>query len=311
MPKISRIIRSWSRPNRNWINSFDTLTRQTQFFIKPKIFTPPLSCVCREESPTFTQTIQRTKPVWTCNSCDHHVSLTQNSYLYRKDFSFKTQISLLYGFYLNWDTISVAQDLGICQKTVQKYFRFYRGCIDHFMENHFYPNLMFEVEGGVVYWDESSLGRKWLMNRGIYRQPNWVLGGDQVQTGKLLLKYIPRRTASVMQPIIINHSYYGTTHYTDCHRGYLGLNNHGLFHFNVNHAQGFVNHNNPEFSTNAIEGVWRHLKTFIGKFNGFRLQDINLFLNHFCFCWNYKNESRFWYFLKAISKAQSHVPFYL
>ncbi|KCZ80666.1 hypothetical protein H312_01922 [Anncaliia algerae PRA339] len=113
------------------------------------------------------------------------------------------------------------------------------------------PNLIVEI-------DESKFGKR-KYNKGHRVEGVWVLGLVE-RSEKRKIIYIPLadRKKETLIKIIRRFVLPGSTIYTDCWKGYLGLNEY-FNHLTVNHSVSFVDENTG-VHTNTIEGNWSLMK---------------------------------------------------
>ena len=74
---------------------------------------------------------------------------------------------------------------------------------------------------------------------------------------------------------------------SDCLKSYSNLKKNGYIHQTVNHSKEFVNKDG--FSTNKMEGHWRHMKVSLPVF-GMRKENYSSFLAEFI--WQHVNKDK-------------------
>ncbi|KAG0435650.1 hypothetical protein DMUE_4618, partial [Dictyocoela muelleri] len=79
---------------------------------------------------------------------------------------------------------------------------------------------------------------------------------------RIIFVPVENRNSETLLEIISKYVDKESIIYTDCWRGYSGLNNRRFRHFTVNHSKEFVNIDNG-VHTNTIEGNWSALKSSI------------------------------------------------
>ena len=85
-----------------------------------------------------------------------------------------------------------------------------------------------------------------------------------------------------MHQLITQHSEQGATHVTDGWAAYLGLSNHGYYHWTVNHSEGFVDPYHG-YHTNTIEGLWALIRGDLRTSRGIPANKLQLHLDVFAF----------------------------
>ena len=277
-------------PNDDWIYQLkEQPLRQAQFLVRYKLAKAPQceQCLshCALRSLQVEWLINRNKlPFrWYCSSLDCNTSYAflHGSYLNGRRLSIFKHIQLLYKFYLKRNAKAAAKELSVGHDTVKEYFDFFRRCINHYMQNHFYPNFQFTNDFAIE-WDEAALSAKQKHNRGRYREPVWVLGGVQRTTNYILLKQVNLRNQPTVHGIMCAHSEFGATHITDGWGGYFGLNNYGYSHWTVNHSEGFVDPYHG-YHTNTIEGLWALIRGDLRGLRGIKADKLQLHLDVFAF----------------------------
>jgi len=103
--------------------------------------------------------------------------------------------------------------------------------------------------------DESKFGKR-KYHRGHRVEGAWVFGGYERGSGKVFMFVVEDRTAKTLTEMIERFIKPGTTIYSDCWKGYVGLDDHPDYeHLQVNHS---IHFKDPETGvhTNAIESSW-------------------------------------------------------
>ena len=114
-------------------------------------------------------------------------------------------------------------------------------------------------ENTIVEIDESKFGKR-KHNRGHSVEGVWVLGmTEKTSKRRIMLVVVPCRTKEQLSAFIRRYVHPGSIVYTDCWRGYIGIETVVNAHCTVNHSRWFKD---PETGvhTNTIEGNWAALK---------------------------------------------------
>lgn len=160
--------------------------------------------------------------------------------------------------------------------------------------------------GHVVQIDESVVTKR-KYNVGRLVPEKWVLGLYDVTVKRGYIVFIPDRSAQTLQRIIAEHVLPGTEIWTDCWRGYMGLQNldgvSPYVHKTVNHSQHFVD---PQTGvcTNYIEGHWACLKQFIRRLGAMQSPFIPKYIDQFMW-WEVYGDTpsiRFRHFIQQITE---------
>ena len=138
------------------------------------------------------------------------------------------------------------------------------------------------------------------------------LGGKCRQTKECFLEICKDglRNKKVLHEIIKRRVHEGTTVYTDCWKGYIGLETMNfdweMGRTTVNHSKIFVNPDNKKCYTNGIEGKWREVKRQLPSSGRYRLKEY-LPIH----CWisdcNRFGEDRFWSLMKILREKQEDI----
>ena len=225
---------------------------------------------------------------WRCSNpyCHQSLPFLHGSYLENTKLPLGKHILLIYKYYLGRNAKETSKELRIAHSTAKMWFSYFRRCASHYMQNDFYPSFQFNIQYAIQ-WDEAAFAKKQKHHRGNVgaigrRQPKWVLGGVQQETGFVALKYVQRRDAANLQAFISAVSPIGATIITDSWGGYLGLDLLGYLHWNVNHEEGFVNPLTG-YHTNCIEGLWMLVRSNLRKYKGIKAEHLQTFLDEFAF----------------------------
>lgn len=281
-----------TQPHDAWIFELTSKPQAVaQFLYRHRIVSPPIcptpfcNTLCVPSPITNQRELSRHRlPYkWVCPQvgCNGQHSFLFGSYLYNTKLSIQQHIGMLYKFYLGRNAKQSAQELNMQHRTVIVWFDYFRRNLNHWMQNHFYPNFQFSNQFAIQ-WDEASFAKKQRYHRGHRREPNWVVGGVQQETGLVALKFVQGRERDTLLPLITALCEFGATQITDGWRGYLGLDLLGFTHWNVNHSEGFVDPLTGHH-TNTIEGIWSLARGDLRRFRGIQRPKLQSFLDEFAF----------------------------
>ena len=113
-----------------------------------------------------------------------------------------------------------------------------------------------------------------------------VLMGIKKRRGKVIIKKIENASAESLIPIIEKNVSKNTTIYTDGWSSYRAIDKNKYTHKTVNHTKEFVNKEDRTIHTNAIENVWRNVRSYFKVYNRVK-KNFNLFLQEVIFRINY------------------------
>lgn len=215
--------------------------------------------------------------------CNKRVSIFQNTIFEHSKISVG-KICIILATHVCFGRISAKSlsiHLDVNLKTVYKYIKICEIIVARWVKDRECEKL--GGEGKIVQVDETKIGiRKF--QKGRYIGGVWLFGGVEVGTNKTFFIPVKRRDFHTLSSIIKKRVKMSTTIYSDCWRGYSGLNNINYKHKTVNHRKGFVNHVNGTNTQKKkkIERVWRSLKDSIGRV-GVNKHNLNRRISKFVF----------------------------
>ena len=285
--------------------------RQCQFLIANNLVRPPACPICNGETTPVSEPRNKIPYKWKCidSSCNGSCRFLSNSYLSRYKISLFKHIQLLYKFYRKRDAQQCHEETGIGYGTCKGWFRWYRKCISKYMTDYYYPQFTFDVDM-IIEGDEAALSAKQKHHRGRYREPVWVFGAVQRDSNVCMLKVIEKKNAPTLHSLITSVTVAGAVIITDGWRGYLGLSNHGLFHWTCDHSSHFVNPYHGHH-TNTIESLWALIRGDLRASCGIKASDLQQHLDVWAFRRNMTvtNDDGLWIAMCcAIGAIQDLVP---
>lgn len=121
------------------------------------------------------------------------------------------------------------------------------------------PTIKLGGDRHVVQMDESVI-TKAKFNVGRVVPQRWIFGIIDTTTHKGILRFVDKRDAETLIPIIQNHVVAGSQVWSDCWAAYRSLSQLGYDHRTVNHSEEFVAADGT--CTNAVESYWAKLKRY-------------------------------------------------
>ncbi len=113
--------------------------------------------------------------------------------------------------------------------------------------------------GVIVEIYESKFGKR-KYNRGHKVDGVWVVGlVERIEKRLIVLSKVKNRKKKTLINLIKKHVLPGSIIYTNCWKGYIGLEAHGYVHKTVNHSLHFK-YPVTGIHTNTIEGNWTAMK---------------------------------------------------
>lgn len=229
------------------------------------------SCPSCGSSMRLSAQKDRTRLKWECykRTCrqpgiKRKIGFTVDTF-FERSTSERKKIFLLAHYY--------ACELGM-QKTWTQLVRLEENCISQWCQYFrdvicdYYngQNVMLGGLGSCVQIDESLFVKR-KYNRGRPVREGWVFGMIEEGTKRVVVKFVAKRDAATLIPIIQQHVRVGTTIKSDEWRAYGSLGNLGYTHLTVNHSVNFVDPQSGAH-TQAIESLWSHLKRRLRRYVG-------------------------------------------
>ena len=199
-------------PNDDWLYQMrNSLQRQCQFLVTTNLAKPPSCRRCNGPCEVYFSSTRREiardgiLPYrWkrTNEDCKKDYHFLDGSFIPNQlHMDLFKHIQMIYKFYCKRTATQAAKEMNIHPETVKKWFRYYRNCISHWMQNHFYPYFQFDVDVAIEF-DEAKLSAKQKFHKGRSYDPVWVLGGIQGRLGYVVLKVVDNRNGPLLQSII-------------------------------------------------------------------------------------------------------------
>ena len=135
--------------------------------------------------------------------------------------------------------------------------------------------------GHIVEIDESLMVKRKYNRVGLRQQHQELVFGMYDRTsGKEWIKFVPRRDADTLLPIIQEFAHPGSTVYSDGWNAYNDIANLGYVHGRVIHQENFVD---PVTGvhTQGVEAYWSRVKQKIKAVYGSRLPLVQSYLDEF------------------------------
>ena len=135
--------------------------------------------------------------------------------------------------------------------------------------------------GHIVEIDESLMVKRKYNHGGLHQQhQEWVFGMYDRTSGRGWIKFVPRRDADTLLPIIQEFVHPGSTVYSDGWNAYNNIANLGYVHGRVIHEENFVD---PVTGvhTQGVEAYWSRAKQKIKAVYGSRLPLVPSYLDEF------------------------------
>ncbi|MFH0955474.1 MAG: IS1595 family transposase [Candidatus Micrarchaeota archaeon] len=209
------------------------------------------------------------KRVW-CGKCRTKYSLKK----------LRTDLRVLYYFYLEVSARKCARELSLNYKTVSSRYSEYREAIVQFTLQEF-KKLHGKVEA-----DESYFGGKRKGNRGRGAFNKQAVFGVLERNGRVYTAVVDNVSAKTLFEHIKKTTRKGSVFYTDDFKSYKDLKQYGK-HSRIKHSKAFGRGHNH---INGIEGFWSYAKERFHKYHGINKQNYLAYIKEMEFRFNYRNE---------------------
>ena len=209
-----------------------------------------------------------------CKHCSKRYSIIQ----------LKTDMLVLYYFYLEISARKTAKELELNYKTIQERFMQFRKDIAVYCNNEA-KKLNGELE-----LDESYFGGKRKGKRGRGANNKAIVFGILERKGRVHVVVVENVQAKTLMEKIKQKTEKGSVFHTDTFKSYNDLQQYGK-HNKINHQKEFAtNHFNH---INGIEGFWSYAKERFHKYHGINKQNYPLYLKEMEFRYNNRNSNLF------------------
>ena len=195
----------------------------------------------------------------------------------------KTDLEVLYFFYVELSARKAAKELGISYNSVSRRYIQFRKYIA------LYSDFEMRKLKGELEIDESYFGgkRKGKRGRGAFNKA--IVFGILERNGKVSITVVTDTTAKTLMDEISEKTEKGSVFFTDCFKSYKSLKQFGK-HLKVNHQKTFGKGHNH---INGLEGFWSYAKERFMKYHGINNRNYPLYLKEMEFRYNHRNEDVF------------------
>jgi len=226
-----------------------------------------------------------------CKYCNRYYSLQK----------LRTDMIVLYYFYLEISAKKTANELEIDYQTVQSRFMQFRKAIAD------YCNQEAKKLNGELELDESYFGGKRKGNRGRGANNKAIVFGILERKGKVHTVIVENVSKETLMEAIKSKTKKGSVFYTDGFKSYADLKQYG--------KHNVMKHENDEFAKeknhiNGIEGFWSFAKERFHKYHGIDKQNYPLYLKEMEFRFNHRNESIYKLLIDICVRRQFSADFH-
>lgn len=219
-----------------------------------------------------------------CGTSDHSVSVAKDTWFDQSRIPPDSVMLLTYAFTADLTYQQARRECSIrggelSDKTICDRYTMCRDVCITAIEKRHTPQERIGGAGHVVEIDECKIGRR-KYHRGRLVEGTWIVGMIDLN-GEFRIEVCPenKRDRMTLATIIEKHVQPNTVIYTDCWKGYNGLNDRGYEHLTVNHSLHF---RDPDTwcDTQKIEAQWRPLRRRLSR-GGIRQEDLAAHLCEF------------------------------
>jgi transposase len=207
-----------------------------------------------------------------CKICEKYYSLSK----------LKSDLIILYYFYLEISARRTAIELELNYKTVQNKFTSFRKSIANYCDSQA------KKLNGKLELDESYFGGKRKGNRGRGANNKAIVFGILERKGKIFTKIVENVSAKTLMKAIEEKTLKGSVFYTDGWKSYNSLEQFG--------KHNIIKHDEDEFAKghnhiNGIEGFWSFAKERFHKYHGIDKKNYPFYVKEMEFRFNHRNEN--------------------
>ena len=209
-----------------------------------------------------------------CKNCKKYYSLKK----------LRTDLEILYYFYLELSARKTAKEINLNYKTIQSKFMQFRKLIA------VYCNQEAKKLNGEIEIDESYFGGKRKGNRGRGANNKAIVLGILERKGQVFTKIVENVSKETLMNEIKNKTLKGSVFYTDGWKSYNSLEQYGKHNIIKHDEDKFADNHNH---INGIEGFWSYAKERFHKYHGIKKNNYPFYLKEMEFRFNNRNESVF------------------
>lgn len=219
---------------------------------------------CRKCRIQRTLRLRRNSCVARCPKCkDKEISVAKGTFFEQVRFAYKSVLTVMFAWAAHISVNDTHRLFNYRKDTVAKIFRYFRDvCSWKLLRDK--DNFRLGGPGHLVQIDESVVTKR-KYHKGKKVPERWVLGILDSNLQRGVVRYVDKRDAATLLPIIQEYVAVGTEIWTDEWKGYSALSRLGYCHKTVCHKRNFKAADGT--CTNEVEGYWSLLKQFCRKTN--------------------------------------------
>lgn len=238
----------------------------------------------------------RTRKSYSCELCGHHVHPTAGTIFEKSSTPLTLWFEAIYLMTATRAGISAKQlerTLGVTYKTAWRMFHQIR----KMMGDDTDTNLFGEVEVDEMYLSPDTSKRSTAKANN-----SQVVFGMVQRGGKAKVHHVESARAPVLLPIIWKSIDTETTVYSDEHRSYTKLSEHGYKHDTIKHS--YKEYVDGAIHTQNVENLWSNMKRGIkGVYRHIDPKYVQAYANEYAFRYSYrKSPSMFWALMSRVAK---------
>ncbi|XP_072379727.1 uncharacterized protein [Diabrotica undecimpunctata] len=235
--------------------------------------------------------------MWKCKGCSKSTSIRHGSVFAGSHLAISQIIIIIYGFANDFPQKLICREalLPTTSNTVSDWLNLCRRVCTKYFEQH-------PVELGGFNENGESLTVE--LNEFQYRKVQWVFGGVERNTGKVLLTPVQARNKETLLPIISRTILPGTVIVTDGWEAYrnIDLLGGGVYEHRTVRENNFVNPHDKSTHTQTIENVWMRAKKKLSRRCRTSIDSFLSYLQEFMWRERMKNKDQFVEFLICVSE---------
>lgn len=218
-----------------------------------------------------------------CSRCRKKFTNFTNTYLSGIRLPLNEVLYLLHLFVFGVPVYRIIKSTKRNRMTLQRLFMRFREAIYEY-SLHELRQLSGEIE-----LDEAMFGGHRPGKRGWGAAGKHIVFGIYQRNGRVVVFPVPNRKQATLEPLIAEHTKWGSIYYTDEYEGYVGLAVRGT-HVRVVKEEGRPMGRDH---INGMEGFWSYAKTWLYHYRGVPRQYFHLYLKEIEFRFNNRDKDLF------------------
>ncbi len=258
------------------------------------IYPEGIECVkCKKITPHHAM---KTRKSYSCEICGHHVHPTASTIFHKSSTPLTLWFEAIFIMSATRSGVSAKQlerTLGVTYKTAWRMFHQIRSMMSDDSDSLF----------GEVEVDEMYIGGDTSRRSTVKAGNNQVVFGMVQREGKAKVRHVESAKEKVLTPLIWAGVKEKSTIYSDEHRSYRKLSEHGYTHGKIRHSYREYVHG--DIHTQNVENLWSNMKRGIkGVYRHVDAKYLQAYADEYAFRYSHrKSQSMFWSLMNRVAKT--------